>query len=327
MSGAEAILGVVAGGAGLLSLAIQLCESARKLNSIRHSIRGAPESLRDLAFDLETMALSLEHIERFRQHDQDSAALIIRCADRCRRSTAKIQEVVDAMERYICRHSALGRAYVAIKERDTDKLLSELDQAKSSLQLALMMYNMEEQARQSQAQRDLLASQHSQLSSLHALLRESPTISIARLEEAGDVVETECYISSLSDNKTLSTRRTRAVRRTQRSFRISLPNWATSLVWDLAMTQTQRGWDLSLRTYNARPRGSEIFMLCLKGDLAGMQRLIASGSASLFDVDLCHSKPSLLEVRIVSIPRLLMAPLMVVRKLLIKVISTSANGY
>jgi len=48
MSGAEAILGVVSAGAGLLSLAIQLGESAQKLKSFTDSMRNAPVTLRDL---------------------------------------------------------------------------------------------------------------------------------------------------------------------------------------------------------------------------------------------------------------------------------------
>jgi len=52
---AEVVLGVVASGAGLASLAIQLFESAKKLKSFRDVVKNAPDLLDELILDLETM--------------------------------------------------------------------------------------------------------------------------------------------------------------------------------------------------------------------------------------------------------------------------------
>ena len=56
MSGAEVILGVVAGGAGLASLSIQLAESAVKLKRLYHSMRNAPETLKEIADEIKLMS-------------------------------------------------------------------------------------------------------------------------------------------------------------------------------------------------------------------------------------------------------------------------------
>ena len=63
------VLGVVAGGAGLLSLSIQLLESAKKLKNFNDSVRNAPERLVTLGFELETLSLMLQQLEAHRQRD------------------------------------------------------------------------------------------------------------------------------------------------------------------------------------------------------------------------------------------------------------------
>ncbi|KAK5112567.1 hypothetical protein LTR85_011259 [Meristemomyces frigidus] len=160
MSGAEAILGVVAGGAGLFSLGIQLAENARKLKSFYDSVKHAPETIRDLAVDLKTMALLLQQLERHRQEDTHDVALLVRCIGRCQRSTDKIRETVEKMERYITRFTRVGKAYAAFKEREIKDLLGDLEQAKSSLQLALNMYHMEQQSQRALANDARLALMH-----------------------------------------------------------------------------------------------------------------------------------------------------------------------
>lgn len=63
MSGIE-VFGVVTGGAGLVSLGLQLGDNARRLKKLYHTVKDAPESLQLLSFELETMALSLELLQR-----------------------------------------------------------------------------------------------------------------------------------------------------------------------------------------------------------------------------------------------------------------------
>lgn len=51
------IFGAVASGAGLVSLSMQLLESSQKLKGFYDSCRDAPETVRQLYFDLETMSM------------------------------------------------------------------------------------------------------------------------------------------------------------------------------------------------------------------------------------------------------------------------------
>lgn len=149
MSRAEAILGIVSAGAGLLSLSIQLAESAKRLDSFYQSFQYAPKALKNVAFDLEAMSLGLKQLERHRQDDSHDAELIDRCIERCRDCTSELGVVVEKMSVYMARSARVGKLDTAFKEQDVAKLLVELEQNKSSLQMAFMLYHAEEQDRRS----------------------------------------------------------------------------------------------------------------------------------------------------------------------------------
>jgi hypothetical protein len=108
MSGAEAIFGVISGGAGLLSLGIQLSESAVKLKRIFYAAKNAPQTISRHVFSLETMALALQELEQHRRHDAHSGALLARCIMGCRESTFQIQQLVDKMEHYMTAYDRVG---------------------------------------------------------------------------------------------------------------------------------------------------------------------------------------------------------------------------
>ena len=98
MSGIEAVFGVVASGAGLISLSIQLAENAVKLKRIYDAAKDAPRAISSLVTDLETMAMALRQIEQHRQQGYSAEALLTRCITGCKRSVAEIQRLVDKME-------------------------------------------------------------------------------------------------------------------------------------------------------------------------------------------------------------------------------------
>ncbi|KAK4540419.1 hypothetical protein LTR36_009276 [Oleoguttula mirabilis] len=305
MSGAEAILGIVAGGAGLLSLAIQLAENAKKLKRFYDGIKNAPETLRTLADDLETMSLFLQQLECHRQADSQDVALLVRCLERCQRSSDNIKETVEKMERYMVRFK-LGNLYTAFKEREIKDLLGVLEQAKSSLHLAFSIYHAAQQAQHARAQEARLATiqyGNADISQQLALLRLEAAIRQQGLLSQGTAVPLTHQrvaistghsgpIESLLGGKlpaqyarsgsvTQGKKKTRIQR-----IRISL-YWTrlSSRVWDMAVMDAGFGLDLRIRTYNIVSRGSEIFDCCKKGDIVRMQALVADGKASFLDCD------------------------------------------
>jgi hypothetical protein len=316
MSGAEAILGVISGGVGLVSLGIQLSESAVKLKRIFSTAKNAPQTISRHIFSLETMAIALQELERHRRHDAHSGALLARCIMECRESTFQIQQLVDKMEHYMTAYDRVGgKLYTVYKEREVKELFEDLERAKSSLELAYMIYLAAEQRRRDQAHSDTLALHNTLLSGLQAQvlagnadisqrltgLLQSLTVpqqaqlvvsdshtAIASEPMLTGEVEINMGETSSSRDHLKQCRRPLPVRQVQRKnskahIRIRLPSRLCSYIWEFAITSAQSRRSIHLYTYNIVPQNSLIFRYCELGDVAAMQRLITSGEGSLLD--------------------------------------------
>lgn len=135
------IFGAVSGGLGLASLAIQLAESASKLKSFCERVRDARSTLTDLAYDIETVSLTLQELERDRQQEGRDDTLLKRCAVRTKEKADKIEALVRKLEARISKSSIAGKAFAALKRPEIQTLLDELEQAKSSIMLTLQTHS------------------------------------------------------------------------------------------------------------------------------------------------------------------------------------------
>lgn len=134
------IFGAVASGAGLISLSMQLLESSQKLKGFYDSCRDAPETVRQLCFDLETMSMALRQFEQYRQNDVSGGDLLGRCILACDQAVAKIKTAVDKLDRLLSKARFAGRVYMGFKEPGVRRLLEEMEHAKSSMLLAYTSY-------------------------------------------------------------------------------------------------------------------------------------------------------------------------------------------
>ncbi|KIW13553.1 hypothetical protein PV08_08741 [Exophiala spinifera] len=311
MSGFEAILGVVSAGAGLLSLSIQLGESAMKLKRIYNAAKDAPANLQTLLLDLETMALALEQLEHHRRHDSHHEELMIRCIARCQQSTQVVQQVVDRLERSLTKHSRIrGRLYSAFKERDVKDLLDDLERAKTSLHIAYSMYMHAEQQRRDREHHAILTGLQEQLFERSATISQEmsiltePSVRLVQLEQAVSAtgaVETLVPVHDRSRADERATSSVRLIRHRKKTpyFRTSFrfPSWFSSRIWNMAMVCAQGGWTFELTTWNAVPRDSLVFRYCRTGNLAGLRRLMANKEASPLDIiEFPSRRETLLEV-------------------------------
>lgn len=309
MSGVETIFGLVASGAGLASLSIQLVESAQKLNNIYQSAKDAPRTVSRLVFRLETMAMALRQLERQRIDKNPNEDLLSRCILECQQSTAEIKQLVDKMAARLTAYTRIGKLYTAFRQNDLRNLLDDLEQAKSSLELAYMLYLAEDRVRRDQAQREILDSLEAQISAgttglsrQMALLANHPTSmhqhnqklsSYTLVTAEPNAIPTqeadqENRSSTINDLRQLKhTARTDSRRRdTKTSFHASfrLPTWLSRRIFDVSISQAQCRWSMYLRTYNVTSRDSLIFLFCRNGNLTGVQRLIELGEATTLDV-------------------------------------------
>jgi hypothetical protein len=301
---AEVILGVVAGAAGLASLSIQLGESAIKLKRLYHSMRNAPETLTDIADEIEVMSLSLKHLERHRQSESHGADLLDRCIENCRSHTTKITLLTENISQKIDKASLTGRLYASMRERDLEKLLDDLARARSALHLIVDLYHRAEEERrrlireaeavirEDQMAMCLVALQVLQENQAVMMRQHEPLLQYPRVQEVQesndgskgreDADESESYDGQ--KQRLPAYRRREICDMPAFRFRMKLPNLFSSRVWEMARVAAEQGFDLQFRTYNVRPLDSPILQCCRIGDHEGVKRLIRNGEASLLDV-------------------------------------------
>lgn len=311
MSGAEAIVGVVSGGAGLLSLSIQLLDSAKQLKAFCDDVKNAPEMLEMTVFGLETMAGALEQIEHQIQNGETAQQnLVKRCLKTCRSIVARIVDTAVKMQRYMSKFR-MGKFLVAFKKDGLDDLLKELDRARSSLHLVLNIYYDEDRRiRESRLRNEILSSQGTLVERLcHELRITSGNISQQTAERmavllinkanpkdsdersivsshsnlhqlGGEIVDKEIASSSRAARQA---KRFTGKQTTWFHRQLVLPRWLSSCVWDVAIVQADSGWKACLQGYNIRPSYEEVFKLCEQGDIKGVDRVIRSGQGSFLD--------------------------------------------
>lgn len=306
MSGLDAIASV----AGLVSLGIQLGESALKLKRLFHAVKDAPRIVSRIVFALETMAMALQQLERQTQQNPRhvQSPLLDRCARECRGWTLEIRQLVNQMESRMIRSPRLGgRVYIAFKERDSQQLLAELEKAKSSLELSYMMYLAEEQKRRDQAYLDTLAAHGNLLQSIETQFRTGTTTILKQLQDTQPrmVVSTTDLMASTStrlitasteeiclqiDHQRSSVPTRYKKRNGQTKLRVTfrLPDWLCRRIWDFAVVDTQCTRSMLIRTYNIVPQDSPVIRHCINGDLTNLRMLIESGKATPLDV--CETK-------------------------------------
>ena len=69
------------------------------------------------------------------------------------------------------------------------------------------------------------------------------------------------------------------------SVSFTLPNWICARRFELRLMKSQQGWDQSFRSYRMVSYDAKVFDYCMDGDVAGLQKLFASGQASPFETD------------------------------------------
>lgn len=289
------MLGVVAGGAGLMSLSIQLAESSVKLMKLYHSMKGAPDTLREIASEIHIMSMSLEHLERHRQAEGHGADIMKQCIQQCRLHVAKIEKVTENLDRKIKQANFTARLYATFRESELKDLLADLDRARAALHLAVEMYHAEERERRWKAQQ-LSSTKHSDqivalqqtLEAYQIGLQHQIDLAVQKMTDGRRRIEGfDDSASPFEGGEIRKKARSRdTIYEREKTFRykFKLPAWFCSTVWEIAQVHSHGGWDLCFRTWNERDVNSQIFRLARTGDLDGVKTLIRKGEASFFDV-------------------------------------------
>jgi hypothetical protein len=312
------IFGAVASGAGLLSLAIQLLESSQKLKSFYTTSRDAPQTVADLFFELETLSLSLRQLSTHRRSDTFSDELLGRCIMTCTRMVTRIQAAVTKIEHVLQKSRGLGRMYTAFKEPEIQRLLEDLEHAKSSILLAYMSYcqyvigsiisavsmliglhrscDIRESSIRTtevQLQSAVLLSHEAHLQSLSLAIQSGHAAILKRIEANPSPSPDASSRNTLTTHKPGQeyNSQTRSRKPLPQTIRLALPRWLSTFVWEFAIQKVDHGWNLGLRPINVRQEGSFAFEVVRSGDVRAVKKLLMLGELSASDCETYWDDP------------------------------------
>jgi hypothetical protein len=313
-------LDVVFGTAGLLSLSLQLIESAGKLERLYRAAQDAPQNLSDIVLELETMALALKSLEIQRQRTNPVEPLLTRCIDHYRRGIARIRSLTDKLEQRVANHNKFaGRLYSVFKQQDIIELLAGLERSKSSLNLVFTIYATADQKQRDELNANAVASLSARVSALSAQLpswadgaitQPSPTLpsstaipsAMISHEYHAIVCTPSSALMGPSSLQTLpspstqsfsmlETRHSMTAKHCKKRHKkphaqatFCLPKWLCRRTYYFAVHQLQSGWDFVFLTYNVVDKYPLLFSYCSNGNLEAMQRHLSKGDANYLDM-------------------------------------------
>jgi len=129
------LLGVFSAGAGLVSLSLQLVDSAQKLKLFCDNTKNAPRSLKKLGYQLDTLVLMLQLFDDDKADDTGDAALL-RCVESLQEEVEDLQALVRRLEERLRKSRIMGKFAAAFQDQDIERCLSQLERTKTSAILA-----------------------------------------------------------------------------------------------------------------------------------------------------------------------------------------------
>ncbi|KAF2158925.1 hypothetical protein M409DRAFT_30630 [Zasmidium cellare ATCC 36951] len=136
------VFGAVASGAGLLSLAIQLADSAVKLKKFYDEVERAPKRLQSLAREINLFSNILRNLEDVRlQHGVSDSDVLTQCIEMCEDRTREIVSATRKIENMHQRSQLRGRIYAAVKMSEVIDLCNDMERSKNSLSMAFQIFH------------------------------------------------------------------------------------------------------------------------------------------------------------------------------------------
>jgi hypothetical protein len=133
------ILSIVAGGMRIASLAIQISDNIAKLKDFWNAVKEAPEDVKYLTEEIETLSLILSEIGASQNEEeavQIGSASATKCLDLCRRGTELLSAVVRQADAEIAKRKRFGSVKIVLKG-----LIETLKDRLKTVQFMLMLLN------------------------------------------------------------------------------------------------------------------------------------------------------------------------------------------
>lgn len=279
-------------------------------------MKSAPDEIRLIIDEVETLSLILEDIDRDMQQqlflDPRTKATVMRSYRHCRNVSEALRALVAELEDHLAKGKKKGSFKAAIKQDKMESFRKKLESAKATMLLANQCYDRAVQGQNWQShERDMLE--------IRCAMSMMPNMAIVN-DSSNDRDNTYGVVEQMSDdeerpNKMPATgpssqpfsRRIQGRRITNQQYRrlfglvdlvtysrgsststsisVTLPTWIYARNFQIHLTKSYQGWDQSFRTYRTVSCDAQVFKLSADGNMEGLQQLFKSGRASPFEID------------------------------------------
>ncbi|KAG7005760.1 hypothetical protein G7Y79_00018g045670 [Physcia stellaris] len=269
------VIGVVASGLTIGSLAIGTANSAMKLRSIWDQVQDAPDDILYLIEELEHISDILTDSEEFQQRNPMSSLVLdstsmSRCLQRCKEEVDRLKELTDGLSNDL-EHSSRFK-----KRRAAAKIVVKKDQINRAL-LQLLP--------------DIIVTKISNLPKntiSEIALYEYSNLdqqSVSRLEvtDLDTIAGSKLHHIQQRRDDTIGHSKKPNIEETIAEY--WTPSWIAHRLWRLRYLKSLSGWTLCFQTYNIIPEDSLTFVYIDEDNLKGLQELFSRKEASPFDCD------------------------------------------
>ncbi|KAH8776208.1 hypothetical protein BGZ57DRAFT_854509 [Hyaloscypha finlandica] len=285
-------------GLGMASLALQVGDCVMRLKSFWDAVKDAPEEIKHLIDEIETLSLVLSGFETNESSEPEPMIgheATSRYFQFCKKAVGILEAVAKQVEAEIKKRRRAGSMKAVLKKSEIEKLRERLMTAQSMLMLSNNLCLLELQKRNRQAHHDWAKAHQQELQQLRIVVSQSTEKILSsasfqtpsqRLLTAAETVP-PCESKSFSTNGARDARQMTSFRSKRRKLkaRIQTPKWlfGVSRAIEIYESGATAGWNFNIQVYNVVPFGSPQFGMARLGDLVGIQHLFSTGQASPFD--------------------------------------------
>ena len=309
---AEAVLGVIASGAGLASLTIQLLENAQKIHALRNAMQDAPKEIAELLEELDILTSILMHFITTCQTSSSVTCTGVpsplqRALTHCQTILRSLHGIALETQTYMSKSKtdrwiSWSRLKVTMRREKLVDWQNKLERAKSMLMLAVAlrpMYIIQSSISKpcGNDEDDRPGTEALDPEQRPSVLAQSHDIAYNVCDTRITTKRSTSYRSTMTYNVGFAIvtfgEELRAYPRTKNanevllatsSMSINFAPWLSNMALTLTSMTSCRGTKRVLETSRLVSPDALIFILCAIGDGNAVRRLISEGKASAFDV-------------------------------------------
>ncbi|CAC9890401.1 unnamed protein product [Aureobasidium pullulans] len=278
------VFGVVGSAVGVAGFAFQIADGIKKLADFCQAVRDAPADLQDALSELVDLAELYKEVGQQIEDQQishptalPSRMVLDRLLERSRRNLDDLEALLVDMEAEVKKRQFRGSVRAVLKKETFTRFQKRVERTKNTLQLSYMAYcnalsRQEAQCMHREMQKVSAVTHHisaiaNQVSIMGPQLGVLVTNSTFKLPQPGHVIQPR--IASAS-KKTVY-------------YRLRLPTWLHSQVYEMAYSYSTNVWTTQFRVYNTVSYLSPFMRACREGDYKIVKSILDFEPAHVYD--------------------------------------------